>query len=174
MATTKGYDSIMIEEEMPLLRYAGILKVLQESHEGKITLDLVNRAHAKGEFKREQHIIDLLERKTEEFVVCGFDSNLDPFLLSDVEREALVKVKIDILVEESKTKTKVMFSLLSSLVESLTDIFIENSSDIKKNTLAVEQKQLRSEKGVEALGKQHMEKAERERLAGRTTTSIPS
>lgn len=172
MAITKGYDSIMIEEEMPLLKYAGILKVLQESHEGKITLDLVNRAHAKGEFKREQHIIDLLERKTEEFVVCGFDSNIDPFLLSDVEREALVKVKIDILVEESKTKTKVMFSLLSSLVESLTDIFIENSSDIKnkKNTLTVEQKQLRSEKGVEALGKQHMEKAERERLAGRTAT----
>lgn len=178
MATTKGYDSIMIEEEMALLRFSGILEILETNNDEPITIKKFNKDYKDG--KIPELIENVLEGKTEMFVLCGFASKLNPLLLTELEKEVLVKV----IVKQNAKKESQFFNGLSvvslSLVEGFSEILLNALKTIfsHQNNIPKEKQSVRPKANpqdiVEALGKHHMEKAERERLAGRTTTSIPS
>lgn len=165
----------MIEEEMALLRFSGILEILETNNDEPITIKQFNKDHKDG--KIPDLIENVLEGKTEMFVLCGFTSKLNPLLLTELEKEVLVKVT----VKQSAKKESQFFNGLSvvslSLVEGFSEILLNALKTIfsHPNNMPEEKKQPVRPKAnpqdiVEALGKQHMEKAERERLAGRTAT----
>ena len=151
--------------EMPLLRYSGLLEVLEKSK--MRTIDRINKMDFPDVARK------ILKEKTEEFLVSGLDHILDPFKMTNVELEVLNEVRLEIKEAEFKLFSHMVLSAVSSVTEAL----VMNQAARDKAMFDIKNEQqgnqrspfLSKRDAVELLGKKHMEHSG-ERLASNPTT----